>query len=67
MLATQNPIEQEGTYSLPEAQVDPFMLKLRTGYPGFRGSASEEVQCTAFPAALGRALSSTRGKCSRNT
>src|SRR3989441_3903824 len=33
VLATQNPIEQEGTYPLPEAQVDRFMLKLRTGYP----------------------------------
>ena len=33
MLATQNPIEQEGTYPLPEAQVDRFMLKLRVGYP----------------------------------
>jgi MoxR-like ATPase len=33
VLATQNPIEQEGTYSLPEAQVDRFMLKLVVGYP----------------------------------
>jgi MoxR-like ATPase len=33
VLATQNPIEQEGTYPLPEAQVDRFMLKLRIGYP----------------------------------
>ena len=33
VLATQNPIEQEGTYPLPEAQVDRFMLKLRVGYP----------------------------------
>jgi len=33
VLATQNPIEQEGTYSLPEAQVDRFMLKLHVGYP----------------------------------
>lgn len=33
VLATQNPIEQEGTYSLPEAQVDRFMLKLNIGYP----------------------------------
>jgi MoxR-like ATPase len=33
VLATQNPIEQEGTYRLPEAQVDRFMLKLRIGYP----------------------------------
>lgn len=33
VLATQNPIEQEGTYNLPEAQVDRFMLKLQVGYP----------------------------------
>lgn len=33
VLATQNPIEQEGTYPLPEAQVDRFMLKIVVGYP----------------------------------
>ena len=33
VLATQNPIDQEGTYSLPEAQVDRFMLKVVVGYP----------------------------------
>ncbi len=33
VLATQNPIEQEGTYALPEAQVDRFMLKVKVGYP----------------------------------
>jgi MoxR-like ATPase len=38
VLATQNPIETEGTYALPEAQVDRFMLKVLVGYP----SASEE-------------------------
>jgi MoxR-like ATPase len=40
VLATQNPIEQEGTYPLPEAQVDRFMLKLRITYP----SKEEERQ-----------------------
>jgi len=40
VMATQNPIEQEGTYPLPEAQVDRFMLKLRVEYP----SAAEERQ-----------------------
>lgn len=40
VLATQNPIEQEGTYQLPEAQVDRFMLKLVIGYP----SKEEERQ-----------------------
>ncbi len=33
VLATQNPIEQEGTYTLPEAQVDRFMMKLKVDYP----------------------------------
>src|SRR5437667_12790382 len=33
VLATQNPIEQEGTYQLPEAQLDRFMFKLNIGYP----------------------------------
>ncbi len=33
VLATQNPIEYEGTFSLPEAQLDRFLLRLRIGYP----------------------------------
>jgi len=40
VLATQNPIEQEGTYPLPEAQMDRFMLKLSVGYP----SLEEEIE-----------------------
>lgn len=36
VLATQNPIEQLGTYQLPEAQIDRFMIKLSIGYPSFR-------------------------------
>jgi len=40
VMATQNPIEQEGTYPLPEAQVDRFMLKVKVGYP----SKEEERQ-----------------------
>src|SRR6201995_1367266 len=40
VLATQNPLEQEGTYQLPEAQLDRFMLKLHIGYP----KKSEERQ-----------------------
>jgi MoxR-like ATPase len=40
VMATQNPIEQEGTYPLPEAQVDRFMLKIKVGYP----SREEERQ-----------------------
>jgi MoxR-like ATPase len=40
VLATQNPIEQEGTYPLPEAQLDRFMLKVKVGYP----SKDDEVR-----------------------
>jgi MoxR-like ATPase len=40
VLATQNPIEQEGTYPLPEAQLDRFMLKVKVGYP----TRDEEVK-----------------------
>ena len=40
VLATQNPIEQEGTYPLPEAQIDRFMLKIKVDYP----SATEEKE-----------------------
>jgi MoxR-like ATPase len=62
VLATQNPIEQEGTYPLPEAQVDRFMLKLRIGYPNreeekeiMRRMASGEpipIQQVATPEAI---------------
>ena len=41
VLATQNPIEYEGTYPLPEAQIDRFMMKLSTGYP--RNSDEEKL------------------------
>lgn len=40
ILATQNPVEQEGTYKLPEAQLDRFMMKITMGYP----SEAEEVE-----------------------
>jgi MoxR-like ATPase len=40
VLATQNPVEQEGTYPLPEAQVDRFMLKIKIDYP----TATEEME-----------------------
>jgi MoxR-like ATPase len=63
VLATQNPVEQEGTYALPEAQVDRFLVKLVVGYPSkdeelriidrMAGlSASTEVQAATSPAAL---------------
>jgi MoxR-like ATPase len=63
VLATQNPIEQEGTYPLPEAQVDRFMLKVKVGYPTkdeerriidrmASGQAEPEVRVVTHPAQL---------------
>ncbi|RMF67230.1 MAG: ATPase [Calditrichaeota bacterium] len=62
VLATQNPIEQEGTYPLPEAQVDRFMLKLSIGYPNkdeeleimrrMAGKPVPEVAAVVDPAAI---------------
>jgi MoxR-like ATPase len=40
VLATQNPIEQEGTYPLPEAQLDRFMFNIEVGYPSFEEEMS---------------------------
>ncbi len=51
VLATQNPIEQEGTYPLPEAQVDRFMLKLNVNYP----TPDEEI--TIMDRAFGEVMS----------
>ncbi len=61
VLATQNPIEQEGTYPLPEAQLDRFMLQIDVGYP----SESEELEIvrratSAARPTLERALSPER-------
>ena len=56
VLATQNPIEQEGTYPLPEAQLDRFMMKLVIGYP----SGDEEVRIIDSMAGTGRAPSASR-------
>jgi MoxR-like ATPase len=39
VLATQNPIEQEGTYPLPEAQLDRFLMQIDVPYPRPRGGA----------------------------
>jgi MoxR-like ATPase len=46
VLATQNPIEQEGTYPLPEAQLDRFLLKIRIGYPSVEEEAALTRQVT---------------------
>jgi MoxR-like ATPase len=71
VLATQNPIEQEGTYPLPEAQTDRFLLKLRVGYP----SKEEEkqivdrmttgVEPTASPVVETAAIIRARALCTR--
>ncbi len=63
VLATQNPVEQEGTYALPEAQVDRFLLKIVVGYPSRADerqiidrmaalAAAPEIQAATSPAAL---------------
>ncbi len=67
VLATQNPIEQEGTYPLPEAQVDRFMLKVKISYPTrqeelqitdrMAGGASIRVNCIITPEAVLKARS----------
>ena len=49
VLATQNPIEQEGTYPLPEAQLDRFMFMILVDYP----SASEELQIMKLATGVG--------------
>jgi MoxR-like ATPase len=61
VFATQNPIEQEGTYPLPEAQLDRFMFQIDVGYP----SAAEEARIveqmtTPYRAALRKVLSPER-------
>jgi MoxR-like ATPase len=67
VLATQNPIEQEGTYPLPEAQIDRFMLKVKIGYPTreeekeimLRMASGEPIPVDSVtdPEAIGRARS----------
>ena len=48
VLATQNPIEQEGTYPLPEAQLDRFMFNIKVGYPSFE-EETQIVETTTRP------------------
>lgn len=61
VLATQNPIEQEGTYPLPEAQVDRFMLKVVVGYP-----SKAEEQIIIRQNTLGTAMAPIRPVASTN-
>lgn len=49
VLATQNPIEQEGTYPLPEAQLDRFMFNVRLDYPSFEEEVQIVKQTTVAP------------------
>ena len=44
VLATQNPLEQEGTYPLPEAQLDRFLMEVDVDYPDLRGRAQNPVR-----------------------
>ncbi|MEO1437077.1 MAG: MoxR family ATPase, partial [Bacteroidota bacterium] len=71
VLATQNPIEQEGTYPLPEAQVDRFMLKVKISYPtqdeerqiirqNLLGLASETIQKVVKPETIMNARKTVR-------
>ncbi|HSC89738.1 MAG TPA: MoxR family ATPase, partial [Polyangiaceae bacterium] len=53
VLATQNPIEQEGTYPLPEAQLDRFLLEIRVGYPS---EAEEREIARRTSGALGQRI-----------
>jgi len=57
VLATQNPIESEGTYPLPEAQVDRFMFKLLVDYPTDREESAVVVRSLGDPVELERKLS----------
>lgn len=69
VLATQNPIEQEGTYPLPEAQVDRFMLKVNIGYPEkeeeryimrktLLGETAQKIEAVVSPAEIVKARAS---------
>jgi len=71
VLATQNPIEQEGTYPLPEAQVDRFMLKVNIGYPqreeereiirkNILGEVFQKVNAVVSPEAIVKARESVK-------
>ena len=57
VLATQNPIESEGTYPLPEAQVDRFMFKLVVGYPDHRDEVAVVERSLIAPAQVREVLS----------
>ena len=60
VMATQNPIEQEGTYPLPEAQIDRFMLMVKVGYPTREEERKIMDRMTAPEPLEGRARASRR-------
>lgn len=71
VLATQNPIEQEGTYTLPEAQMDRFMLKVNIGYPSkeeersiirkvLNGETTQDISSIIDPATILKARESVK-------
>ena len=61
VIATQNPVDQHGTYPLPEAQLDRFAMKLRIGYPG-RGHELQMLQAAVGPArSVGSDVAGTLG------
>jgi MoxR-like ATPase len=57
VMATQNPIESEGTYPLPEAQVDRFLMKILVDYPSVGEEAAVVGRSLGDPAAVGEVLS----------
>ena len=65
VLATQNPIEQEGTYPLPEAQLDRFMFELRVGYPSRAEEEAIVEQTTGETPCAPCSRCSTRRRCWR--
>jgi MoxR-like ATPase len=60
VMATQNPIEHEGTYPLPEAQVDRFFMKIQVGYPGFEEEKEIIRRMTGAPAVKTREVVSAQ-------
>jgi hypothetical protein len=63
-MATQNPIETEGTYPLPEAQVDRFMMKVLVGYPSEEEEFVIVERVTGAPAGVGGATTAQLASCS---
>ena len=65
VLATQNPIEYEGTYPLPEAQVDRFMIRISLGYPDRAAEAGDARRARVRRPGAGAAAGGDRGRGAR--